>query len=183
MGSFFTATLYPAENRDDVKNILKDRNFFICSKNENYELVTEEKMDEQNTTVIIDFVKSVSMKTEKPIVSYMVHDSDVLYFVIYKNGQQIFITDNTDAYFSNGELIFQENENIPNVFGIDESVWKNEINEEKFLDCVFVEEFLTTVLNVLNLPVWVDGIGYSYLSEDDCFISDLTDDGVIIEEN
>ena len=61
MGSFYTATLYPYERNEDVKKILKGRNFFICSKNDNYNLVSEEKMDEQNQADIKNFVKKLKI--------------------------------------------------------------------------------------------------------------------------
>ena len=31
MGSFYTATLYPKENTEDVKNILEGKNFYLYS--------------------------------------------------------------------------------------------------------------------------------------------------------
>ena len=182
MGSFYTAALYPNEKNEDVKEILKGRKFYICSKNENYNLVSEEKMDEQNQKLIKDFVQKLSAKTDKPIISYMIHDSDVLWFTIYKNGIEIFILDNTDEYFSGGKFILKEKEDISKIFNIDKNLWKTEITEKKFKECIFADEFLVTLLKILNLPIWIEGIGYTYLSENEDFVSDLKDDGIKIEK-
>ncbi|MBR3812831.1 MAG: hypothetical protein IKK38_03050 [Spirochaetaceae bacterium] len=182
MGSFYTATLYPYEKNEDVKKILKGRNFFICSKNDNYNLVSEEKMDEQNQADIKNFVKKLSATTEKPIITYMIHDSDVLWFSIYKKGKEIFILDNTDEYFSGGKFILKEKEDISKIFNIDKNLWKTEITKAKFEECIFADEFLMTLIKILKLPIWVEGIGYTYLSEDEDFMSNLKDAGVKIEK-
>ena len=182
MGSFYTATLYPYERNEDVKKILKGRNFFICSKNDNYNLVSEEKMDEQNQADIKNFVKKLSATTEKPIITYMIHDSDVLWFSIYKKGKEIFILDNTDEYFSGGKFILKEKEDISKIFNIDKNLWKTEITKAKFEKCIFADEFLMTLIKILKLPIWVEGIGYTYLSEDEDFMSNLKDAGVKIEK-
>ena len=182
MGSFYTATLYPSEKTEDVKKILNGRRFYICSKDDSYNLVSEEKMDEQNQIVIKDFVKKLSATTEKPIITYMVHDSDVLWFSIYKNGKEIFILDNTDEYFDGGEFILEEKEDISKIFNIDKNLWKTEITKEEFEECIFADDFLMTLMKILKLPIWVGGIGYTYLSEDEDFISQLKDDGVKIEK-
>lgn len=182
MGSFYTATLYPKEKTNEIKNILKGKKFFLCSKDDEYNLVTEEKMDEQNPFAILEFIKNISTKMDKPIISYMIHDSDVLWFVVYKNGKQVFILDNTDEYFSDGEFILNGKEDIPLVFGIDNENWKNEISKEKFEECTFADEYLVKILKLLNLPEWVEGIGYTYLSEDEDFLSYLKKDGINIEK-
>lgn len=182
MGSFYTATLYPKEKTEDVKKILKGRKFFICSKNDDYNLVSEEKMDEQNEILIKDFVRKLSATTGKPVITYMIHDSDVLWFSIYKDGKEIFILDNTDAYFSGGKFVLKEKEDISKVFNIDKNLWKTEISKSKFEECTFADEFLMTLIKILKLPVWVEGIGYMYLSEDEDFVSYLEDDGIKIEK-
>ncbi|MCR5506217.1 MAG: hypothetical protein K6F04_00010 [bacterium] len=180
-GSFYTATLYPKENTNDVKKILKGKKYFICSKAEEYNLITEEKMDEQNTSLILDFVKRISSKTEKPIVSYLIHDSDILWFVVFKNGKQIFLLDNTDEYFSGGNFILKGKEKVPTLFNIDANKWKAEISKEKFEECIFSDDYLLKILDILKLPNWVVGIGYTYLSEDKDFISELEKIGINIE--
>lgn len=182
MGSFYTATLYPKEKTEDVKKILKGRNFYICSKNDNYNLVSEEKMDEQNQTIIKDFVKKLSATTEKPIITYMIHDSDVLWFSIYKDGKEIFILDNTAEYFSGGEFVLKEKEDISKVFNIDKNLWKTEISKSKFEECTFADDFLMALIKILKLPVWVGGIGYTYLAEDEEFVDELKDYGIKIEK-
>ena len=126
MGNFYTATLYPSEKTEDVKRILNGKNFYICSKNDSYNLVSEEKMDEQNSILIMDFIKKLSATTEKPIITYMIHDSDVLWFSIYKNGNEVFIIDNTAEYFSGGNFILTEKEDIFKIFDIDKNIWKAE---------------------------------------------------------
>ncbi|WP_191013757.1 hypothetical protein [Treponema zioleckii] len=180
-GSFYTATLYPKENTEDVKSILQGKNFFICSKAGDYNLVTEEKMDEQNSAVILDFVKKISLKTEKPVVSYIIHDSDVLWFVIYKNGKQIFVLDNSAEYFSGGNFVLKGKDEVHPLFKINKKQWKTEISKEKFRECVFADEYLIKILDILNLPNWVEGIGYSYLSNDEKFVLHLKERGIIIE--
>ncbi len=182
MGSFYTATLYPKENNQDVKNILKGRNFYICSKNDNYNLVTEKQMDcEQNTYVILNFVKELSLKTHRPVISYLIHDSDVLYFVIYKEGREIFLITNEDEYFSDGEFIQRETEDVPTVFGIDEKEFHSEICKNKFEECIFADDFLLSILKVLNLPCWCNGIGYNYLEDDEDFKNRLESNSIKIE--
>lgn len=182
MGNFYTATLYPNEKTEDVKKILNGRKFYICSKNDSYNLVSEEKMDEQNQIVIKDFVKKLSATTEKPIITYMIHDSDVLWFSIYKNGNEVFIIDNTAEYFSGGKFILTEKEDIFKIFDIDKNLWKAEITKAKFEECTFADEFLMTLIKILKLPIWVEGIGYTYLSEDENFVTYLKDDGIKIEK-
>lgn len=182
MGSFYTATLYPNEKTEDVKKILNGRKFYICSKNDSYNLVSEEKMDEQNQIVIKDFVKKLSATTEKPIITYMIHDSDVLWFSIYKNGNEVFIIDNIAEYFSGGKFILTEKEDIFKIFDIDKNLWKAEITKAKFEECIFADEFLMTLIKILKLPIWVEGIGYTYLSEDENFVAYLKDNGIKIEK-
>lgn len=171
MRSFYTATLYP-----------KGKNFYICSKEDDYNLVTEEKMDEQNPIDILEFVKKLSSKTDKPVITYMIHDSSVLWFLIYENGDEIFIFDNSDEYFCDGKFIQKEKKNIPQIFGINENDWKKEINKDKFQKCIFADEFLMALITTLKLPDWVVGIGYNYLSEDDTFVSELKKGGINIEK-
>ena len=182
MGNFYTATLYPNEKTEDVKKILNGRKFYICSKNDSYNLVSEEKMDEQNSILIMDFIKKLSATTEKPIITYMIHDSDVLWFSIYKNGKEIFIIDNTAEYFSGGKFILTEKEDISKIFGIDKNIWKTEITKAKLEECTFADEFLMTLIKILKLPIWVEGIGYSYLAKDEDFVANLKDNGIKIEK-
>ena len=182
-GTFYTATLYPKENTRDVKEILSGKKFFICSKADEYNLVTEEKMDMQDSHAILDFVKKISLKTEKPVVSYMIHDSDVLWFVIYKSGKQIFLLDNSDEYFSGGKFVLKGKHKVPSVFKVDQAKWNSEITKEKFEECLFADEFLAKLLNLLKLPEWVAGIGYRYLSEDKDFVLWLKKSGVNIEKD
>jgi hypothetical protein len=182
MGNFYTATLYPSEKTEDVKRILNGKNFYICSKNDSYNLVSEEKMDEQNSILIMDFIKKLSATTEKPIITYMIHDSDVLWFSIYKNGKEIFIIDNTAEYFSGGKFILTEKEDISKIFGIDKNIWKTEITKAKLEECTFADEFLMTLIKILKLPIWVEGIGYSYLAKDEDFVANLKDNGIKIEK-
>lgn len=181
-GSFYTATLYPKESTDTVKSLLKGRNYFICSKNEDYHLVTESRMEKQNSKLILDFVKKLSQKSRRPIVSYMIHDSDVLWLVIYKGGKEAFILDNTDKYFSGGKFVQKESVNIPKLFSIDKAEWNEKICEEKFEKALFADEFLFEIMRVLKLPDWAVGLGYNYLKEDEDFRSEAEDSGIIIEE-
>lgn len=182
MGSFFTRTLFPKENVDDVKTVLGNSNFYICSKtDETYAFVSEEKMDEQNDILIAQFVRTISSKTEKPIISFCVHDSDVLSFSIYKNGKQIFVIDNGDEYFNGGDLIFSGSENVPSLFDVDENLWNENITVGKFQDCIFAEEFLFSLLEILRLPTWTNGLGYNYLNEDESFISEMGEHGIVVE--
>lgn len=182
MGSFYAATLYPKENTEDVKNILEGKNFYLCAKDDGYRLVTEEKMDEQNPAEIKKFTRELSSKTDKSVISYMIHDSDVLYFIIYKNGKEIFVIDNEEEYFNDGEFIRKEKENIPSIFGIDEIRWKTETCMEKFEECTFADDFLLSLLKILKLPDWVCGIGYRYLEEDATLKSALQKDGIEIHK-
>ena len=46
---------------------------------------------------------------------------------------------------------------------------------------VFADEYLIKILDILNLPNWVEGIGYSYLSNDEKFVLYLKERGIIIE--
>ena len=183
MGSFYTATLFPNEQTQAAKDLLKGRNFYICSKTEDYNLISEQKMEDQYTPIILDFVKALSEKSEKPIISYMIHDSDVLWFVIYKGGKQIFILDNSDEYFSDGDFVQKESANIPELFGIDAKKWKETVCKEKFEEATFADEFLIEILKILKLPDWVGGIGYSYIDEDEDFRSELEDFGIKIEKS
>lgn len=182
MGSFYTATLYPKENTNEVIELLHGKHFFICSADDDYNLVTEKRMDEQNTQRITNFVKRLSTKVNKPIISYMIYDSDVLWFTIYENGKQIFIFDNSDEYFNNGKFIKAERINIPELFKIDEAQWKKEITINKFKKCGFADDFLITLLKVLKMPTWVESVGYTYLAEDDFFVAELEDEGIKIVE-
>ncbi len=177
-GSFYTATLYPKENTEDVKKLLKGKNFFICSKAEEYNLVTEEISDELFTMTI----PKLSLKTEKPIISYYIYDSDVLCFAVYQKGKQVFVLDNSHEYFYDAKIILKGKDNIPALFKIDKEKWNAEISKEKFDECIFADEYLLKILDLLNLPKWVEGIGYRYLAEDKAFVSELKEFGIVVEK-
>ena len=59
---------------------------------------------------------------------------------------------------------------------------KDATSKEKFEECTFADEYLVKILKLLNLPEWVEGIGYTYLSEDEDFLSYLKKDGINIEK-
>ena len=129
-----------------------------------------------------EWAKEISSKYDTTYHEDYVFQKSFRGFWLTQNGKQVFILDNTDEYFSDGEFILNGKEDIPLVFGIDNENWKNEISKEKFEECTFADEYLVKILKLLNLPEWVEGIGYTYLSEDEDFLSYLKKDGINSEK-
>jgi hypothetical protein len=184
MGSFYSSTLYPKELKGDVKKILTGRSYYKIEKKEDeYALVTEEKMDELDLMEIEKFNITLSKKAHKLIYSFFVYDSDVLWFSIYKDGSEIYNYNNGEAYFNDGKIVVKGNENISGILHIDKDTWEEISNEKKIEEYADAEDYLNEFIKILKLPSWVNYIGYRCLEADNGLIDEYRKDGLIVERN
>lgn len=184
MGGFYSSTLYPKELKSDVKKILAGRSYYTVEKKEDeYALVTEEKMDELNLEEIEKFNITLSKKAHKLIYSFLVYDSDVLWFSIYKEGFEIYNYNNGEAYFNDGSIVIKGTENIPGLLNIDENKWQQLNTPDAIEGYTFVDEYLDEFIKILKLPSWSNGIGYRFLEADKASVDEYRQNGLIIEKN
>src|SRR6188508_270909 len=91
MGSFFTNYQVRHENagavRDALVSIKRDVRAYISPAKNGWVTVYEEESDTQDDKVIRRIAMGLSRELSCGVFAFLVHDSDVLLYWLYRNGQ------------------------------------------------------------------------------------------------
>jgi len=174
MGSFFAAALFPVALIPQVKETLSNSSYYLLTKStESYAYVSEKEMDAQREDLLMQFGKNTSEKSEQPIFTFLVYDSDVLDFCVFHQGKRVYYYSNDDAYFSGGEVVVEGNDEIIKLLKLDKEKWESVSNKKRIEEFCEAEDYLAEFLKLLNLPEWTYNVGFNYIENDPWTMEDL----------
>src|SRR5438874_2591578 len=102
MGAFFTNYQLRTEDSSAVANAVKplaSPRAYVSPPKNGWVTVYEEKSDEQDDAVLRKIAMALSRSLKTAVFAFLVHDSDVLMYWLYNNGQIVDEFNSAPDYF------------------------------------------------------------------------------------
>jgi hypothetical protein len=166
-GSFYSNIVVLSVNAENFVPSLLQMGItaYYVLKN-NIGVIFEDKIDEQSIEYGAILSKNISTIFNSITVYTTIHDSDVVFMYIYKNGQLIFSYNSAPGYF-NGDDLPPQIENIDKLLleykDIDKEEFINVLNSNE----IFADDLHGDIARILDLPPYSVGFGYTYLNDID----------------
>jgi hypothetical protein len=168
MGSFYTSLTLKGPTQSKILKWLEDRPAYVSTTIKSVTTILDEKSESQGDE-LAGFAMLLSKHFCCPVLAVLNHDDDILYFVLYENGERLDEYNSNPGYFENG--VSDANPRggkaslLAKMFDV-----KDEISIETILrgiDYVFAMDRHRDLAIALGLPEYAVGIGYEYLAAGD----------------
>jgi hypothetical protein len=177
MGSFYVNITVRGPTQDQLLNYLvsQDRNAYVSPTVNEFTVIWDEEIDEQNIEIISSLASKVSKHYHCPALAFLNHDDDILWYQLYEAGKLTDQYDSTPGYFdedadpsppSGGNAsILCEAFAIPLNIGRVEAILRKSCFDDG--GYVFALDRHRDLANAIGMPSFSVGLGYSYLDEGD----------------
>jgi len=170
MGNFYVNYTIHSKDQPGVINALNGRNAFVTPSKNGSIVVFDEASDSQDPDLITKLGEQLSKSLDAAVLVVLNHDDDILWYSLFEKGKCIDEYDSSPGYFdpdgepqnpSGGEA-----EKLCAAFGchdiqgVEKVLRKSSYDEDGY---TFAVERHEDLVNVLNLPDFSVGFGYTYI--------------------
>lgn len=168
MGNFYTNYVLPDVTQSEVVAALVGRSAFVSPAVNNVVVVFDEKSESQNMDIINLFGAELSSKCKCPVLATMNHDDDVLCYGLFIAGQLADEYNSCPGYFDSSigsnEPSGGDAAKLAAAFNLKDTTAIEKILRAPNEEYVFAVERHSDLAKTLDLPPFVAGSGYDYIS-------------------
>jgi hypothetical protein len=173
MGSFYTNITLRTTKQSSVVDALRSarRDAFVSEPVSGCTVVFDSECEDQDIEVLKSLASLLSSELRCPALSVLIHDDDVLIYVLHENGKLVDEYNSAPEYFNTADAGAPEGGNaqvLCRAFGAHGSVGKVDAalrvsrSDEAF---VFETERHEELVNALGLPAIAVSTGYNYIEQ------------------
>lgn len=199
MGNFYVNYVLRGPSQDAVVKSLGGRKAAVTPEVGGCVALSDDASDLQDTQVIIPLAERLSREHACPVLAVLNHDDDILYFLLYVNGNFIDEYDSCPGYFDQGDYdpdVFSDPEKMAELvakprptpsggkadvlckaFGLNQ---RDELEEIlRRTDYVFAIERHQQIVSLLRLPACTVGTAYANFEREE-FPDGLSASNVVV---
>ena len=164
MGNFYRSFTVRGTDHESVVKVMKGRTAAISPNVGGFTVVWDAECEKQDESLIDEMGKKISSLLKAPVISFLNHDDDILWYGLYSAGAKIDQYNSSPEYFEGGE--------VPPSGGNTKLLMQAmsaegpEAAVDKILrdtEYVFAVERHLALLAVLGMPAFA-AFGYRYIS-------------------
>ncbi len=169
MGNFYTNYAIRGVAQSAVAAALAGRSALVSHSVNNVVVVFDEQSESQDTEVINALAAELSTKCKCPVLATMNHDDDVLWYVLFADGELADEYNSCPGYFD--DSVEQDRPaggdaaKIAAIFGADNLGAIEKALRASDDDYTFAIQRHVDLAEALGLPSFVAGSGYNYITQ------------------